>query len=865
MRSYSRPLTAPLQTQPRRKVMNWMHPTLTSLSGPLLAASLLPGATAAGVSLDQRETTPPAQRPEPMHEPTRESIHASRSMSVPIKSASSIRHRQALVEAERAPVREGIAPAKPTTPSAAPAAMPPTRTLNRSSSTARIDKVNPFIGSGGIGWGVGSIVPGPTLPFGMVKLSPDTTRGDFAPDFAHCGGYWYPDTEIRGFSHNHLVGTGASDQGNILIMPLIGIDNRQTEEAGYRSTFSHDTEVASPGYYAVTLDNGGIRAELTATERVGLHRYTFPSTNMSTLLFDLTASIPDGYVQDVQFEILPEQQEIVGSLTNMGGLSDRYGGQRIYFSAYLPTPFSWYGTFADGQVYPDRTTDQGERVGAWIQYTTTTGQAIEVQVGISYVSVDQARLNRLAEADGVSFDEARSNAEDAWEDALSVVDVVGGTETQQRIFYSALYHSKMMPTLYTDVNGQYRGFDGQSHQATGFTYYTDFSMWDTFRTFHPLTTLLDPVRAGDFNTSLLKMFEQSGFIDRWPQGNGPTGCMVGDSAAIVIADAYLKGVRNFDQNLAWKALWQAASLTQTGKHRDYLDKYESLGYIPIESGGRSASHTLEDAYDDGALSSFASALGHTSEANTLRTRSLNYRNLWDTSSEYLVGRHEDGSFASPIVPRYNAEYYAEGSAVQWSWYAPHDVAGLISLFGGASPFERRLDSFFARSQQVRDTLFPDMNYWHGNEPDIHAPWLYHWLGRPDKSADMVRWVMESKYHDAPEGLDGNDDGGTLSAWYVLSSIGLFPIAGNDFYLIAPPLFDQVTLHLSGGDFTIQVTNPGSGNLYIQSAILNGKSWNQSWFRHSEIKGGGSLVLTLGPSPSSWGRSMPYPPSISDPL
>lgn len=731
-------------------------------------------------------------------------------------------------------------------------------------STAFIDKVNPMIGSGGIGWGVGSIVPGATQPYGLVKLSPDTTRGDFDPDFAHCGGYWYPDTEIRGFSHNHLVGTGASDQGNILFMPMIGIDNRQTEEAGYRSTFSHDSEAAAPGYYAVTLDNGNIRAELTATERVGVHRYTFPATNMSTILMDLTASIPDGYVQDVQFEILPDSQEIVGSLTNMGGLSDRYGGQRIYFSAYFVTPFSWFGTFADGQVYPDRVTDQGERVGAWVQYTTTANQSIEVQTGISYVSVEQARLNRLTETDGLSFDDVRAQSENAWEDVLSVIDIAGGTETEQRIFYTSLYHTMMMPTLYTDVNGQYRGFDGGVHQATGFQYYTDFSMWDTFRTLHPLAALIDPTRAGDFNTSLLKMFEQSGYIDRWPQGNGATGCMVGDSAAIVIADAYLKGVRNFDKNLAWTALWQSASTTTTGKHRDYLDKYETLGYVPIESGGRSASHTLENAYDDAALASFADALGHTTEGAYLRERSLNYQNLWDDSVGYLVGRHEDGSFATPVIPRYNAEYYAEGSAAQWSWYAPHDIAGLITLMGGSVEFERRLDRFFERSQNIRDTLFPDMNYWHGNEPQLHVSWLYHWIGRPDKSAETVKWVMESKYRDAPDGLDGNDDGGTLSAWYVLSAMGIFPIAGTDFYLIGTPVFDDITLHLSGGDFRIQVLNRGTGNLYIQSAQLNGKAWTQSWFRHAEIKGGGSLVLTLGASPSSWGRSSPFPPSISDP-
>lgn len=732
----------------------------------------------------------------------------------------------------------------------------------RLDATPAISLVDPMIGAGGIGWGVGSIVPGPTLPSGMVKLSPDTTNDDFDPSFAHCGGYWYPDTHIRGFSHNHLVGTGASDQGNILVTPLIGIDDRKVSEAGYRSPYSHDTEVAEVGYYAVTLNNGNIRAELTATERVGLHRYTFPATNESTLLFDLGASIPDGYVTDIDFEILPGSQEIVGSLTNMGGLSDRYGGQRIYFSAKMKTPFDRFGVFADGNVFEDRTSIEGERVGAWVQYTTTQNQTLEVAVGISYVSVANAQLNRELEADNTTFDEARAQAEAAWEDTLSAIQIVGGSTAQQRIFYSALYHSMMMPTLYTDVNDQYRGFDGGVHTAAGFTYYTDFSMWDTFRTLHPLITLINPTLQGDFNTSLLRMYQQSGFIDRWPQGNGPTGCMVGDSAAIVISDSYLKGVRNFDESLAWEALWKAASFETSGKHRDHLSEYETLGYVPVESGGRSTSATLEYAYNDAALANFAHALGHTREAGILEDRALRYQNHYNPETGYLQGRAADGSFVTPFVPKYSAEYYAEGNALQWSWYAPHDIAGLISLFGGPLPFERRLDQFFSRSEEVRDTLFPDMNYWHGNEPDLHASWLYHWIGKPEKSMEWVRWVLETKYSDTPDGLDGNDDGGTLSAWYVLASMGLFPIAGTDFYLIGTPLFDQMTLNLEGGDFKIIVTNQAPENLYIQAAYLNGQPWNQSWLTHDRIQNGGVLELMVGPTPSTWAHTGSLPPSLS---
>ncbi|MFM7204810.1 MAG: GH92 family glycosyl hydrolase [Myxococcota bacterium] len=724
--------------------------------------------------------------------------------------------------------------------------------------------IDPRIGTGGLGWGVGSTVPGPTHPFGMAKPSPDTTYEDFDPSFAHCGGYWYADTHIRGFSHNHLVGTGASDQGNILIMPLMGIDDRKTVESGYRSPFSHDGEVVEPGYYAVTLDNGGIRAELTATPRVGVHRYTFPASNVSTLLFDLSASIPDGYVTELEFELRPDTQELVGALTNMGGLSDRYGGQRIYFSAKLSQPFNLYGVFADGKVYELQETASGERAGAWMQFTTQAGKPVEVQVGISYVSIEQAALNRMVEAEGRSFETLRAEAENAWREAFAGVQVRGGTNAQQTIFYTALYHSMMMPTLYTDVNGLYRGMDFEVHTAQNFTYYTDFSLWDTFRTLHPLLMLIAPETQGEMNTSLLKMYEQLGYIDRWPQGNGPTGCMVGDSAAMVLSESYLKGIHNFDEGLAFEALWKFASLDEPGKHRDNLGDYDTLGFIPVDTGGRSASEALEYAYNDAALASFARALGHHAEADYLENRALNYQHHFNPDTGYLQGRNRDGSFVTPFNPRYNHEYYAEGNALQWGWYAPHDIQGLINLYGGSAAFERRLDRFFGRSAQVRDTLFPDMVYWHGNEPDLHASWLYHYIGKPEKSMEWVRWVLEQKYDATPAGLDGNDDGGTLSAWYVLASLGLFPIAGTDVYLIGAPLFPEATLQLAQGVLSMQTIGVANENRYIQSVTLNGVPYNQSWITHAQLVKGGAWQVTLGPQPSTWGKSGQLPPSLSAP-
>lgn len=714
--------------------------------------------------------------------------------------------------------------------------------------------VDPLIGTGGLGWGVGSIVPGATQPFGMLKVSPDTTNEDFDPEVAHCGGYWYPDTHIRGFSHTHLVGTGASDQGNILLMPLMNLDGLKTEEQGYRSTFDHATEQAQPGYYSVTLDNGPIDVELTATPRGALHRYYYPSSNVSAILLDVSASIPEGWVDEMQVQVDLINQEVEGQAKNHGSLSNRYGGQTVYFSAKVRSPVDQAGVFADGRLYEDQTTITGTRMGAWFVLTTSSTQPVEVEVGISYVSAAQARLNRQTEVSGKSFETIRAEAELAWSNALDRVRITGGTTQQRRIFSSALYHSMMMPTLYTDVNGSYRGFDDQVHQAQGFTYYTDFSLWDTFRTLHPLLSLIAPEVQADFNTSFLKMYEQKGFIDRWPQGNGPTGCMVGDSAAIVIADSYLRGVRGFDVDFAWEALWTAASLTEPGRHRDYLQEYETLGYVPVESGGRSTSVTLEYAYADGALARLAEALGYDEQAQLFHTRSKRYENHWNDATGYLQGRDASGAFVEPFNPRYNAEYYAEGNALQWSWYAPHDVPGLIALFGGDRAFEQRLDSFFGRSADVRNTLFPDMNYWHGNEPDLHASWLYHFIGKPWKSQQWVAWVLDSKYRDTPDGLDGNDDGGTLSAWYVLSASGLFPIAGTDVWLLGAPLFPRVEIPLEGGTLIIEAPAASPENRYIQSATWNGQVLNQAWLSHASVAGGGVLHVELGPTASTWGQS-----------
>ncbi len=449
-----------------------------------------------------------------------------------------------------------------------------------------INYVNPFIGTGGLGYGVGSTFPGPAVPFGMVKLSPDTSNQGSRPGFAHCGGYWYQDPEIRGFTHTHFSGTGAPDYGNILLMPTLGIGAQKILEEGYRSPYSHDTEVASPGYYAVTLNNYSIRAELTATEHAGYHRYTFPESDEAYILIDVSASIVENASQRAYVKITPQESEVVGWVDYMGGLSARSGGFRLYFSARFSRPFSSSGVWSDGTIYPEENIKESKNVGAYAGYVVQDNEPIEVKVGISYISIEQARLNLEGEIPDWDFEGIRQRAEDAWREALGSIEVCGGDEDERMIFATAMYHSMMMPTLFTEVNGQYRGFDDYVHSAEGFRYYSDFSLWDTFRTLHPLLVLIEPERQRDMVISLLKMKEQGGWIPKWPVALGYSNCMIGTSADIMIADTYLKGIQDFDVEKAYAGMRETAMApTPPGSPyggRGGISYYIDLGYLPSD-------------------------------------------------------------------------------------------------------------------------------------------------------------------------------------------------------------------------------------------------------------------------------------------
>jgi len=720
--------------------------------------------------------------------------------------------------------------------------------------------VNPFVGTGGLGFGAGSLVPGPQWPNGMVRPCPDTSIGGFAPHFQHFAGYWYEDTHIRGFSNTRLVGTGAADQGNVRLMPVPRVDAATVTEDGYRAAFSHDDEEASVGLYRVRLSETGIGVELAALQRVALHRYTFPAdAEAPGVVLDVTASIIPGEATQGEVFLDPGAREVSGSLVQRGSLSGRYGGLPTYFAARFSLPFAGYGVIRDGTLRAGETAGAGDALGAFVSFDPQACAPaggpcrVRADVALSFIGVEEARRNLREEADGVDFEAAVEANRRAWREKLGRIQVTGGTETRRRIFYTALYNAYRMPTLFTESGAAYMGFDGVPHTAEGFTYYTDMSLWDTFRTLHPLMALVDPDRARDFVVSLVRMLEQGGELPRWPMGRGYTGCMIGTHADSVIAEAWIKGIRDFDVDTAYQGMRRHALGPVPHAGRDDTEHYASLGYCTTDHTGKAPSKTVEYAYDDACIGALARELGHEEDAALFLGRARNYANLWDPETRFLRGRDAAGDWFTPFLPEWPfAEEYVEGDAWHWLWFAPQDAPGLMDLFGGPAPFAERLDFFFRSASQAPDTFLPDVYYWHGNEPDIHAAYLFDEAGRPDLAARWVRWILDTRYKDAPAGIDGNDDGGTLSSWYVFSALGFFPLNPCDGrYMIGTPLFERAVLRLAGGDLEVSAENLSEENLFVQSARLNGRPLGHPWFHHDEIRAGGRLELVMGPDPAIW--------------
>jgi predicted alpha-1,2-mannosidase len=710
-----------------------------------------------------------------------------------------------------------------------------------------IPYVNPFIGSGGFGYAFGSAFPGAAAPNGLAKVGPDTDGPFGTIAFLHYSGYWYGDDTIQGFSHVHLHGTGLPDYGVLGLMPVDGpVDASLTTPDGYASRFAKETEHASPGYYQVTLDRGGIRVEITATARAAHHRIGFAPGADGHLVLDLGKHLASGTVDSAEIELFPDEQRMSGRLRSVGGMSDGFGGYDLYFDARTRQPWSESVVWSAEAGGPAAgTSASGTGVGCGLTFAASAAP-VEVQVGLSFVSAEAARANREAEMPAWDFEGTRAEVEGQWRQLLSRVLVEGGSEAERRIFYSALYRSFLMPTVASDVDGGYR-FGDQVAAADGYRFMTDMSLWDTYRTLHPLYDLVAPEQASDAARSLVAMAAALGFFPKWPIATGESGVMLGASAEVVLADATLKGVTGFDAAAAYATLRAAAldaEAPASGRGgRGDVDEYLELGYVPA-SRNRSASTTVEYGWNDRALAGLAAALGEEADAELLAERASGWRQLYDPALGFVRARNADGSWPSAggFDPTEFADDYAEADAWQTTFSALFDPEGIIEVTGGEEALAARLEELFDQAAEdllarpVDDMIassLPRPFYWHGNEPDIHAAYLFALAGRPDLTARWVDWIRASFYTDGAGGLAGNDDGGTLSSWYVWSAIGLYPIAGTERYVTGAPIFSRVRVAVPGGTLVIEAADgEREGRVLVDGSAIEG-----SELRHQDLAAG----------------------------
>jgi predicted alpha-1,2-mannosidase len=694
-----------------------------------------------------------------------------------------------------------------------------------------ISYVDPFIGTDGHG----HTYPGATMPFGMMQLSPDTRL----EGWDGCSGYHYSDNYIYGFSHTHLSGTGVSDYGDILLMPTneMIFHNGADGKKGYRAHFSHENETASPGYYQVFLDSAKINVELTVTPRAGMHRYTYPSEENQFLILDLEHR--DQFL-DMKSNVI-SKYEVQGYRFSKAWAED----QRVYFYMKFSHPI-------DIPTHFHRDPDRRTRMSGF-QFINPNNEPVYVSIGISAVSEEGARKNLESEIGDRSFDEVRSAAEESWEQHLEKIVIESDNEDHKSIFYTSLYHTMLAPNLYQDVDGQYRGMDMEIHQTHDFDYYTVFSLWDTYRATHPLYTIIDQNRSNDFINTLLAKYDEGGIMPIWDLSANYTGCMIGYHGVSVIADAYIKGIRDYDARKALEAMKFSAMQDHLG-----LKSYKELGYIPVEEESESVSKTLEYAYDDWTIAQMARAMGEIEDYRYYIGRAQNYKNVFDPETKFMRGRFRNTWF-SPFDP-YEVNFnYTEANAWQYSFYVPQDISGFMNLLGGKDKLEDQLDSLFEAKNETSGRNQADITgligqYAHGNEPSHHIAYLYNFVNKPSKTQEKVNEILTSLYKNTPDGISGNEDCGQMSAWYVFSSLGFYPVTpGSQDYIIGSPLFDKATINLENGDrFTIQTKDLSEENIYIENVWLNGEILNRTYITHEEIMAGGSLVFQMNDKPSTWG-------------
>jgi predicted alpha-1,2-mannosidase len=706
--------------------------------------------------------------------------------------------------------------------------------MNRAAAqTNYASLVNPFIGTGGHG----HTYPGASMPFGMMQLSPDTRL----EGWDGCGGYHYSDSLMYGFSHTHLSGTGIADYCDVLLMPFTGeVKWKNTE---YASSFSHKNEKAHAGYYEVLLDKHQIHASLSTSTRSGMHEYTFPaSAAEGKVLLDLKH----------RDEVLESSLEIVNDHEVRGMRRSRSWAtnQILYFYMKFERPIKAYGIAVNDEAQNGMKSATGKNLKSWFGFDLPADKKLHVKVGLSGVSMENAKLNLDTEIPGWDFAQVKANAENAWNKELGKIEVRGGNEEQQTVFYTALYHACLNPNIYTDVNGEFRGTDLKVHKANGFNNYSVFSLWDTHRALHPLMTIINRKRTADWINTFLAQYQYGGMLPVWELSGNETFCMIGYHSVPVIVDAYQKGIRDFDAQMALKAMESYSQSDRFG-----LKEYGKLGFVSNDKDHESASKTVEYAYDDWCIAQFAKWLGKDSVYRQYQLRSQNYKNLFDPTTQHIRGKVQ-GFWFSPFDATEVNNFYTEGNSWHYSFTAQQDIDGLIRLYGGSEGFAKKLEELFTTSASLSGREQADVTgligqYAHGNEPSHHMAYLFNYAGKPWRTQELVHKICTEFYPNRPDGLIGNEDCGQMSAWYVLSAMGFYEVTpGSGIYALGTPLFDEVKIHLENGKvFSLKALNRSEKNFYVDDVLLNGKKRPGTFIMHTDIENGGELIFKMSNRPN----------------
>ena len=709
--------------------------------------------------------------------------------------------------------------------------------------------VNPFIGTGAIDGGLsGNNYPGATSPFGMIQLSPDTSE---APNWGDASGYDYNRNTIFGFSHTRLSGTGASDLIDITLMP--------TSSGRTSSAFTHDEEKARPGYYQVMLKDEGINAELTTTQRNGIHRYQYPAGKDAEIILDMDHSADKGSwgrrIINSQIRILNDHAvEGYRIITGWAKL------RKIYFYMEFSSPILTSTLRDGGRVHENTAVINGTNLHGCFRFGQLNGKPLTCKVALSSISMENARQNMEQEAPHWDFDRYVAAADADWEKQLGKIEVKG-TEVQKEIFYTALYHTMIQPNTMSDVNGEYMAADYTTRKvANNETHYTTFSLWDTFRASHPLYTLLEPERVTDFVKSMIRQYEYYGYLPIWQLWGQDNYCMIGNHSIPVITDAILKGIPGIDMEKAYEAVYNSSVTSHPNSPFEVWEKY---GFMPENIQTQSVSITLEQAFDDWCVAQLAAKLNKDTDYQRFHKRSEYYRNLFHPKTKFFQSKNDKGEWIEPFDPyQYGGNGghpFTEGNAWQYFWYVPHNIQALMELTGGTKAFEQKLDTFFTstyKSEQMNHNASGFVGqYAHGNEPSHHVAYLYNFAGQPWKTQKYVSHILNTLYNNTSSGYAGNDDCGQMSAWYVFSAMGFYPVNPADGrYIIGSPLLDECTLKLAGNkEFRIRTIRKSPEDIYIQSVTLNGKKHKDFFITHQDIMNGGTMVFKMGKKPSGWGK------------